>query len=527
MIRPPKTLVAAALVIGAAVSVPLVYLIVRGASSGVETMAEIVLERRTLALLVRTSFLAASVTVTTIMIGVPLAWLTERTDLPGRRIWSVLVALPLVVPSYIGGYTFVAALGPRGLLQRLLTPLGVERLPSIYGWPGAWLVLALFTYPYVFLTTSAAIRGLDHSLEEAARTLGRNRWGVFSGVVLPQLRPAVGAGALLVALYALRDFGAVSLMQFDSFTRAIYVSYQASFDRTPAAVLSIALVALTMIVLGAEFRLRGRASYFPAHAAAPRPPKKTRLGGWRWPAFIGCLALVLLALGLPLGVIGYWLGRGLGAGVGVALPLAASLNTLEAAALGSVVCLAAAIPIARLVSRYPSRTSGLAERLAFVGYSLPGIVVALSLVFLSTRLIPAVYQTQVLLVFAYLVLFLPQAAGAVKTSMMQMSPQLEDAARLLGFGRLAAFRKVTLPVVFPGVLAGGALVFLTIAKELPATLLLAPAGFSTLATRVWGATSEGLFARAAPAALALVLLSSLPLALMAFRKEERPDPPLA
>ena len=186
------------------------------------------------------SALAAAVTATAIALALPLAWLTTRTDLPGRRLWATLVTLPLVVPSYIGAYLLVSASGPRGFLQ---DALGVEQIPSIYGFPGAWLALTLFTYPLVLLPVRSALRRLDPQLEDAARAMGRSPGEAFRSVVMPQLVPAIGAGALLVALYVMSDFGAVSIMRFDSFTREIYISYNSGFDRTPPAALGAVLVA--------------------------------------------------------------------------------------------------------------------------------------------------------------------------------------------------------------------------------------------------------------------------------------------
>lgn len=506
-----------AALVAAAVATPLVYLAVRASSDGVAKMASVALDPRTLGLLGRTCLLAGCVTASALVIGLPLAWLVTRTDLPARRVWAVTAALPLVIPSYIGAFTLLAAAGPRGFLQGWLEPLGVQRLPSIYGFSGAWLVLTLLTYPYVLLTVTGAIRGLDPSLEEAARTLGRSRREVAARVILPQLRPAIATGSLLVALYTLRDFGAVSLLQYDSFTRAIYLSYQGSFDRTPAAVLSLVLVFVSLLVVSAEARTRGRAAYHPVHTGAARAPKVGRLRRWRWPVFVACSIVVGLSLILPVGVIAYWAYRllqGPAAEV-IRATTAAGANSLWASAAGALVCVAAALPVARLAARRSSRSSRMFERASFVGYALPGVVVALGLIFLGIRAAPFLYQTRTMLVFAYLVLFLPQAVGPAKAAFLQISPRLDEAARTLGAGAFNRFRKVTLPLAAPGLATGAALVFLTVMKELPATLLLSPAGFSSLATRVWSATTEGLFARAAPAALALVALSAVPLALLA------------
>lgn len=519
--RAPVPLTLAAIVVACGTLLPAAYLIVRASGANAVQLRETLWSARSLQLLGATSLLTITVTAASVAIAVPLAWLTVRTDLPGRRAWAVAFSLPLVIPSYVGGYVFVAALGPRGLVQGWLEPLGVQRLPSIYGFPGAWLVLTLFTYPYVFLSVRAALRRLDPSLEEAAMSLSRTQGFVFRHVILPQLRPSVIAGALLVALYVLHDFGAVSLMRFDTFTRAIYLEYAGSFDRTRAALLSMMLVGAVLIVLAAEARSRGRAAYYRSHAGAMRPVARMPLGPWRWPAVAACSVLVVLALGVPLAVIGYWTARGVASGEPLRFALDAAGNTLRASGIAAAAALVAAWPVSIVAVRYPSRLARLAERATFVGYALPGLVVALALVFFGARYVPAAYQTLGLLVFAYVVLFLPQAIGSLRGSMLQINPALEDAARSLGSGWVRTTTRVILPLVRPGVVAAVALVFLTAAKELPATLLLAPTGYATLATEVWGSTNAAAFGRAAIPALMLVALASVPLAVLLGRFEER------
>ena len=256
--RSPGVIWVPAALVALAMLLPLAYLVLRSLEDGWSGVVEVVSDGETFAVLGRSVLLAVVVTGVSVAVSVTMAWLTERTDLPGRRAWAVLVALPLVVPSYVGGFVLVSALGPRGMLQGALEPLGVERLPEIYGLPGAALALTLFSYPYVFLTVRAALRGMDPALEEAARSLGSGSWTTFFRVTLPQMRPAVVAGSLLVALYALSDFGAVSLLQYGSFSREIYIQYRSAFDRTPAAILALMLVALTAAILLIEGGTRGR-----------------------------------------------------------------------------------------------------------------------------------------------------------------------------------------------------------------------------------------------------------------------------
>jgi len=514
---PPLVAVPAA-VVGAAVLLPVAYLVVRAAGAGPEVW-ELLWSPRTGRILLRSLLLAGAVTASTVLLAVPLAWLTTRTDLPGARLWRVVTALPLVVPSYVGGFVVATALGPAGLLQQLLYRLaGVERLPDVYGFPGAWLVLTLFTYPYVLLSVRAGWRGLDPALEEVARTLGERGWRAFRRAVLPQLWPWIRAGALLVALYTLADFGAVSMMQFETFTTAIYVQYQASFDRHGAAALALVLVALTGALLAAADR-PGRGPQHRVGLGPGRRPPRVPLGPWRWPALLGCTGVTLVAVVLPLGVLLYWLLLGLAHGEPLVLTWRPALTSLALGAASAVVTVAAAFPLALLAARFSGPLALLAGRIVYAGYALPGIVVALALVFVTARVVPALYQTPAALLVAYAVLFLPQAAGALRAALARVHPSQEEAARTLGRTPAQVLWSVTLPLVRPGVAAAAALVFLTTMKELPATLLLSPIGMETLATRVWSAAGEGFFARAAAPALLLVLLSSLSLATLARQEE--------
>lgn len=507
-------------VVVAAVLLPLGYLVLRAAEADLGSLGRL-LRIRTLRLLSDSLNLAAAVTATSVLLSVTVAYLTVRTDLPGRRIWSVLTSLPLVIPSYVGAYLLAAALGPRGLLQSVLEPVfGVERLPDIYGFWGAYLVLTLLSYPYVLLPVRAALRGMDPALEESARSLGQDSWGVFRRVTLPHLRPAISAGAVLVALYTLRDFGAVSIMRFTTFTRAIYIQYQSAFDRGAAAVLSLVLVALTVVLLSAELRSRRAERIYGAHENGQRPRPRIALRRWRWPALLLCGGLVGLALVLPAGILLYWLLRALQEGPDLPALLVALRNSLLASGLAAVITVAAATPLAVLAVRSPGRLSRWAERFSHLGFALPGIVIALALVFFGIRAASPLYQTLPMLLLAYLILFLPQAVGSLRTSLLQVPRSLEEAGRSLGRGPLAVFQTVTLPLVRPGLLAGAALVFLTTMKELQATLILSPFGFNTLATEVWSAVSEAFFARAAGPALLLILASSLPMAYFTLRDDD-------
>jgi len=507
--RPPLLLVLATTLVASAMLFPLAYLVIRTAGVG-DGVWDLLLHPRTIRVFVNSALLALAVTVASTLIAVPLAFLTVRTDLPGRRFWSVATALPLVIPSYVGSFAIIAALGPKGsILQTWLELLGVQRLPSIYGWPGALLSLTLFSYPYVLLTVRASLLSLDPALEEASRSLGHGRWQTFIRVTLPLLKSSIAAGGLLVALYTLRDFGTPSLMRFDSFTRVIYIQYQSSFDRSMAAVLSISLVGLAAILLILEYLARSGGRYYTSGTGSRRSPGTVELGRWRWPALLFCTTIVGLSLVMPLSVITYWLVRGLSAGEQLTPVWHLAANSIYVSGLTALVAMLAAIPVASLSVRFPGLLSNLLERSTYIGFALPGIVVALSLVFFGVTYAMPLYQSTAMLIFAYVVLFIPQAVGTIRASLLQLSPQLEEAARSLGATPWRAMRTVTLPLISPGLLTGASLVFLTTMKELPATLLLAPTGFSTLATRVWSATDDVYFARAAIPALLLVGVSAL------------------
>ena len=505
------------MLVAVAAALPLAYLVLIVAGSA-DTALETIWRERTAVLVARSIALTVAVTATAIAIAVPLAWFTVRTDLPGRRLWTVLAALPLVIPSYIGAYAFLSATGPQGLLQDLVQPLGIGSLPSITGFFGAWLTLTLFTYPLLLLPVRASLRRLDPELEEAALAMGRSQAGVFRTIVVPQLVPAIGAGSLLVALYVLSDFGAVSIMRFDSFTTSIYTLYKASFDRIGAASLAALLVALMLVLLWLEARTRRREALYRSAPGSARTMRRVNLGRWRWPALGFCGAVATLALLIPVAVLVYWSLQSFAGSVDWPAVAAATGNSLLASGLAATAAALCAVPIAVLAVRFRGPFAMAVERLSYTGHALPGIVVALALVFFGTRVVIGLYQSLAMLVFAFVVLFLPLALGIARASMLQVSPRVEEAARSMGRSQWSVLRTVTAPLIAPGVLAGAALVFLTAIKELPATLILAPIGFETLATEIWGATSVGFFERGAVPALVLLAVSAVPLYLLTARE---------
>jgi iron(III) transport system permease protein len=491
-----------------ATALPLIYLLVRTAGVGGEELWTLVSRPRTVAVLFNSAAMAIVVTLCSALIAVPLAFLTVRTDLPWRQFWLVVTTLPLAVPSYVGSFTLIATFGPRGsLLQLLLEPLGVQELPSIYGWPGTILALTLFTYPYLLLSVRSGWQGIDPALEEAALSLGQNPRSTFFRVTLPQLRPSLVAGGLLVALYSLRDFGTPSLMRFDAFTRAIFLQYKASFNRNSAAALALVLVGLVLLILWLENLARSRAAYYSRGSGRSRAPKVVKLGNWKWAALAFCACVAGLSVVLPVGITIFWLIRGLTTNATLPNLLPTAIDSIWVSVLAAGVATLFALPVAILSVRFPGRVTATIERTSYIGFGLPGIVVALSLVFFGANYLPWLYQTLPMLIFAYLVLFLSQSVGNVRSSLLQVNPQLEESARILGRNQWQTFKEITLPLVSRGVGAGAMLVFLTAIKELPATLLLAPIGFETLAVQIWRATEDVSFAEAAAGSLTMLSIS--------------------
>ncbi len=518
--RPPLSLALSASLLAATVLLPVIYLGIRTFEAGSETLVDVLVRPRVGAIIIRSFVLVAIVAAVSAVLALALGWLIERTDLPLRRMWSVLTVLPLVIPSYIMAFLFISVFAPRGMAQRIFAePFGIQEIPSFYGLPGAAIVLILVTYPYTLLTVRAALRGSGRALEDASRTLGKGPWETFFRVTLPQLRPALASGSLLVALYTISDFGAVSLLRFETFTWAIYVQYTSYVDRTAAAALSLVLVGFAIVIFLAATRVHGEQALEETHQAelggadSPSVP----LGPWKYPALGLCTLVGVFALLVPMAVLLFWLIRGVSAGEELGAVWGPAINSAMVSGAAAIVAVAAALPVIVLAVRFPGFFSSAIDRVSHMGFALPGLVIALALVFFGSRLAPALYQTHVMLVFAYFVLFLPVAMGPLRSSLFQVNPRVEEVGRTLGKRPLHVFSTITIPLLRPGILAGSALVFLSAMKELPATLLLSPLDFGNLATRVWAASSEAFFAQAALPALLLVIISALPMVFLIGR----------
>lgn len=503
-------------------AIPAVYIILRALGADIGVWSKLWVTKIP-PLLVNTVGLTMAVTVVTTVIAVPAAWLAVMTDIPGKQVWRWLLALPLAIPPYIGTFAYILVFGPVGLAAQVWSrvvgvPVYELHPPSIYGFWGTLIFMSLFTYPYVFLIVSAALRRQNQSLIDAARGNGLSAVGVFFRVTLPLLRPSVAAGSLLVALYVLSDFGAISLLRYETFTSAIYQQLVGRYDREAAAALSIVLMVLTILVIWFEGRSRAQARYFQTQGHY-RPAETVSLGAMAWPAIAFLSAILLFALVVPLGILGYWSYLGFSQGQVDADFWMFAYNSIMSAGLAATIAALFALPVVYTATRYKGFVSTLLLRLSYSGYALPGVLIGLGLVFFFNSAVPWFYGTIGVLIVGYVVRFLPQCLQAEESALAAISPNLEEAAHSFGYGTLSVLRRVTIPLMLPSIAAGWTLVFISSMKELAATLLLRPAGFDTLAVRVWLDASEGYFASAAPAALLMVLVSGGPLIIINRRSQ--------
>jgi iron(III) transport system permease protein len=478
---------------------PLLYVTTKAWQAGWAEALHLLWRPYVFGLLRNTLALMAGVTLACGIVGLSLAWLLERSNLPGRRAWGVVLCLPFAVPAFVSSFTWVS-------LSAQFEGLG-----------GAILVMSLSKYPLIFLPVAATLRNLDPSLEESARTLGHNRWGVFFRVTLPLLWPSLLAGSLLIALHMLVEFGALSIIGLQTFTTAIYQQFELEFSNANAAMLSAVLLVLCLALLWLELRIRGKGRHVRTGQGAARQAEHVHLGAWMLLGQLYCLALAIIGSGIPLGMLAYWLAVGTSAAFPAGEIGEALLSSLALSLGGAALCLVLAVPVGLLVVRHKGRLATWAERLPYLLHALPGLVIALSLVYFALHYVPALYQTSGLLLIAYALLFLPLAQAPVRTALNKAAPQLEEAARTLGASSFSAFCRVTLPIIFPALGAAFALVFLDAMKELTATLLLSPTGLNTLATAVWAHTSNVEFAAAAPYAALLIVVSGLPVYLLTTR----------
>lgn len=502
--RPPWYLTLFPALVAIAVTLPIAYLVLRATEIEGAMLREILLRERNLLLIRNTLGLMFGVIAGSSLLAVPLAWLSTSTNLRGRGIVTLLSVLPLAIPGYVLGYSLLALGSPYGPFQELF---GMTPFARITGFWGSMVALTLYNFPFLFLTLRTGFLEIDPSLGESARALGLSPFATFRRVILPQLWPAFASGALLVGLYVLGDFGVVSLMRFETFSYAIYLQYAAAFDRAYAAWLALGLLALTITILAIELRIAGNILLERAGKGTKREQRRFALGLWAGPAYAFVGVALSFSLVLPIGSILFWTTRARAFSMGELIP--SLLDSLSISVPVAVIATALAIPVALLAGRFPSRASRVFERGAYLGYAIPPLALALGFIFLTLKSVPFLYQSLALLIAALAVHFLALALSPIRSAVRTASRSLEEASRALGRGRWETFHSISLPLLWPGIAGAGLLVFLSAMKELPVSFLLAPLDFQSLPLRVYGYTTEAMFAEAAPYALAILLFSSL------------------
>lgn len=494
----PRWLGGSALVIAALALVPLGFIVAMSLQIGWQESVRIIMRPRVGELLINTGLLMMLVVPLCVLLGVAMAWLTHRSAVTGRALWSLFAASPLAMPAFIHAYAWSSF------------------WPSMNGLSGAVFLSVIAYYPFVYLPAAAMLRRMDPLLEESAASLRSSPWAVFRRVTWPQLRLAVWGGSLLVAIHLLAEYGLYAMIRFDTFTTAIFDQFQSSFNGPVAIELSgiLALACLSLLLL--EGYSRGEARYARVGSGAARPMFRVRLG-WagNMVALLLCLAVSAVSLGVPLVVCVNWLRIG---GLGVWQNDAlwqALLYSLLLVALGAGVIVLAAIPFAWLSVRAPCRPQRLLEGAIYHASALPGIVTALAMVSIFVQVTP-LYQSIVVLLLAYLILFLPRAVIILRAGIAQTPVSLENAACSLGRTPTQALWSITLRLATPSLIAAMLMAGVAINNELVSTLLLAPNGVRTLATGFWALGNELDYAAAAPYALLLVMVS-LPLTWALYR----------
>ena len=481
--------------------------------------------------ILNTLFLCLGVGAGVAVVGVATAWLTAMHEFPGRRVFAWALVLPLAMPAYVMAYVYTDFLQFVGPLQTALREtFGWEHgdywFPDIRTLPGAMLMFVSVLYPYVYLLARTAFLERASGMVEAARTLGLGPWRAFFVVSLPLARPAIVAGVALALMETLADYGTVAYFAVNTFTTGIYRAWFSLGDRVAAAQLAAMLLAFVLFLLTVERISRGRSRYHNT-TGRNRPLAGARLSGARgWLAALACLLPLLIGFLLPAALLLKMAFAEGDAQFGERFLILSRNSFLLAGITASIAVLLA------LILGYGARLSkgalapGL-NRLVGLGYAVPGAVIAVGVLIPVTRLdnwLAAQWMTWfgynpgllltggiAALVYAYLVRFLAVALHTVESSLAKITPSMDDAARSLGLGQGATLRRVHTPMLRGALFTAGLLVFVDVMKELPATLVMRPFNFDTLATQTFTLAADERLAEASTAALAIVAVGLLPL----------------
>jgi len=497
--RPPFWLTLLIILIGLPLCLPFLYIILRATEVGLTRSVELLFRPRIAELLSNTMLLMVCVTIGAISLGTLCAFLLERCRFFGKAFFEVAMSLPLCIPAFVSCFTWISL---------------TFRVEGFWGTIG---IMTLSSFPLAYLPVSATLKRLDRSLEEVSLSLGKSSTYTFWHAIFPQLKPAIGSSILLIALHMLVDFGAVSILNYETFTTAIFQEYEMSFNNSSAALLSAVLMAICTIIVFGEIFFRGKQTLYNSGKGVTRPyPVKKLSFGKQCATFAFFSCIFMLSIGVPVVMLIYWLivGNSRERAFDFSEFFAAFSHSLTISGLGALLTVICALPLVWAAVRYSSKLTVWIDRLPYLLHAVPGLVIALSLVYFTINYANAIYQTFLVMVVAYFMLYLPMAQTTLRAALEQLSDNIEKVGQSLGRSPFYIFRTLTLPAMLPGIAAAFALVFLNLMKELTATLLLTPNDIKTLSTAVWEYTSDAQYAAATPYALMLVLFSGIPVFLL-------------
>jgi iron(III) transport system permease protein len=529
----PRPLTVLAVVLAVALALPVLVVLFNLTAPSSDTWSH--LASTVLPEYVRNSLLlmcgvAAGVTVG----GVTTAWITTMCRFPGHRLFEWALLLPMAVPAYVMAYAYTDLLQFAGPVQSALREwmgwkAGDYWFPDVRSLGGAVLMLSLVLYPYVYLLARAAFLEQSDSMLEVARVSGYGPWGSFRRVALPLARPGIVAGVALALMETLADYGTVSYFGVQTFTTGIFRAWFSLGDHTAAAQLSAVLLGFVFLLLLIERLSRSRAGF---HNASHRKRLRNvyRLRGWRAAlALLFCVAPLVFGFLLPAGVMLHMALTSGDAQFG-ARYLTLTRNTVTLAAVTALLAVLLALVVGYAARATRSPMTRVANRIAGLGYAVPGAVIAVGVLIPVTRLdhllagwIEAATGTNpgliltggiAALVYAYLVRFFAVSLQAVDAGLAKITPNMADAARSLGYGPSATLARVHAPLLWRSALSAGLLVFVDVMKELPATFVMRPFNFDTLAVQAYNLAADERLAEASTAALTIVLVGLLPLILL-------------
>ena len=501
-----------AIIFSIILSLPVIYLFLK-ITFGFNLFVDFIFNYKILKIALNSILLVFLVVFLATAIALPLAFLNVRTNLPFAKYLLSISVLPIALPSYVMATTQIELWGPRGIVYDILSNFfEIAPLPSFYGLSGSVIVLGLITYPYIYIGLCATFRRFDFQMIDASRTLGASVSKTFNRIIIPLVLPTIASGSLLVSLYVLSDFGAVALLRFNTFTIAIFNRMYSSIGNYGVLELCSLVIVFCFIILFIESRSRTNSRYFSNSTSVNL--RILDLGYWKWVILPFALLPTVLGFLLPVLILLYWLISGIffeTSFINVYEDLFSEIiGSVTISLISSIIITFLATIVVLIIRKKIRVISFIIEKTSYIGLSLPGIVVAMSLVFFTINYLDFIYQTYIVLIFGYLISFLPAALTPVKSSVSQIDPSLEEASYSLGKGKVMTFYNVIVKLSIPGVSYGGVLVFILCIKELPLTLILSPLGFSTLATSIWSSASEAFFMDTAAASLVLILVAGIP-----------------